>query len=182
MAETASRDDCRPRLRDYDVAAMRLLSRFVLMFCWALWFGGLIALMLGVMSIFKEFTPDRLTAGRATAAFFRAWGLYELAVAAGALVGAVAVRLLMPSRAGTIVFVLLALSAVLAVVTTGVMMPQLETLRVAGEQQSPLFRTLHGRANALFLGRTVILFATGLVLPTACQAVARREALKSASS
>ncbi len=160
---------------------MRYLSRLILLLCWALWFGGLIALMLGVMSIFKEFGGDRLTAGRATAAFFRAWGFYELVVAAGVLVGAAAVRLLMPSKLATFLFLLLALSAVLAVVTTGFLMPRLEELRIAGEQSTAEFRSLHGRANAMFMGRTVLLFVGGLMLPAVLQ-TNRREAVNSASN
>jgi len=78
-------------------------------------------------------------------------------------------------------FVLLAISAVLAVVTTGFFMPQLETLRIAGEQKTVEFQTLHGRANALFMARTVALLIAGLLLPAVVQ-MPRREAVNSAKS
>lgn len=161
---------------------MRHVSKFVLMLFWALWFGGLLTLMLGVMAIFKEFVPDRLTAGRATAAFFRAWGFYELAVAAGALIGAAAARLLAPSRMGTVLFAMLAVAAVLAVATTGVVMPRLETLRVAGEQQTAAFKQLHGIANTLFLARTLVLLGAIFPLNVALYPGQYRDVSKSLSN
>ena len=154
----------------------------MLTLCWALWFGGIIMLLIGVMAVFKEFPLEqRTTAGKATAAMFRAYGFYELAVASGALIAAVALRLMRPAKLRTALFALLAISALLAVVTTGVVTPNMETLRMAGEGTTDAFRKLHGQAMMLFSGRTVLLLIAGALLPWAVQTDGR-DSRNSASS
>jgi uncharacterized membrane protein len=156
---------------------MRYLPPFVLTFCWAMWFGGIITLLLAVSAVFGEFPLEhRATAGKATAAMFRAFGLYELALAAGAMIGAVALRLRYPSALRTAIFVLLALSAIAASVTTGVVTPAIEELRRAGESNTVDFKRLHGQAMMLFASRTLLLLVVGVLLPNALQ-LAPREAL-----
>jgi hypothetical protein len=147
---------------------MKRVAAVVLVIGWALWFGGIVTLMVGVSAIFGEYgAGQRQAAGRATAAMFRAFGMYELAFAAAALVGAAFVRLKWPSMPRTMLFVLLALSAALAAYTTGVVTPKIEAMRVAQETQSDAFKKLHGQSMVLFAGRTLMLLVVGLMLPMA---------------
>ncbi|HEV7301833.1 MAG TPA: DUF4149 domain-containing protein [Tepidisphaeraceae bacterium] len=161
---------------------MRYLASLMLAVCWALWFGGIIMLLIGVMAVFKEFPPEqRTTASKATAAMFRAYGFYELAVASGALIAAVVLRLIQPAKLRTAIFVLLALAALLAAVTTGIVTPNMEKLRMAGEGTTDAFRSLHGQAMMLFSSRTLLLLVAGVLLPLAIQREPR-DASNSASS
>jgi len=168
--------------------AMRYIAASVLVVSWGLWLGGIIAVLIGVSAIFAEFRgPDIValtaapmtgeiarvndvstgstTAGKATSSVFRAFGLYEMGVGAGALIGIVALRLMVPSKLGTIAFVCLALAASAAALTTGVVTPKIDALRLAGETKSPEFRKLHGQSMVLYSGRTLLLLATGFMLP-----------------
>jgi ABC-type multidrug transport system fused ATPase/permease subunit len=146
---------------------MKRVAPVVLVVGWALWFGGIVTLLVGVSAIFNEYgAGQRQAAGRATAAMFRALGMWELAFAAAALVGAAIVRLKWPSTTRTVLFVLLAMSAALAAYTTGVVTPKIEAMRVAQETQSDAFKKLHGRSMGLFAGRTLMLLMAGLMLPT----------------
>jgi putative Mn2+ efflux pump MntP len=150
------------------MAGMRYVTSLVLMISWALWIGGIVAVLVGVTAIFGEFPGEqRATAGRAAAAVFRNFSFYELIVAAVALVTAVALRLMRPGYSRTSLFILLALAALMAAISAGIVTPRIDTLRLEGQSHSDAFKKLHGISMMLFSGRALLLLAGGFLLPVA---------------
>src|SRR4051812_25487164 len=123
---------------------MRYFASALVVLSTALWFGGLVALFVLALAVFKHSGLDRETAGRATSAMFVVFGRAQLAVGAVALIAAFLAYLPGKGRASVALFVILALGVVGAVVFNMVIVPKMEAMRMAGESQSQTFRTWHG--------------------------------------
>jgi hypothetical protein len=137
---------------------------------WALWFGGLITLFLAVTSLFDTFSADRALAGTAAAGIFRRFESYQLFLAAVAVVAAALWRVSDPvvsPRRRTIVLMLLALSAGMALVSTFVVSNRIENLRQNGLTDTPEFRRLHGLSMTAYSAESLTLLVAGLLLPGA---------------
>jgi hypothetical protein len=147
---------------------MRYIMSVILTISWALWIGGIAAVLLAVTAIFNEYPSDqRALAGRATAAVFRSFSFYELIVAAVALVAVVALRLMKPGYSRTGLFVLLALAALMAAISAGLITPRIDDLRAQGQSHSDAFKQLHGVSMTLFSGRALLLLAGSFFIPLA---------------
>jgi hypothetical protein len=131
---------------------------------WGMWFGGLAALFLFVTLLFGA---DRDTALKAAPRMFLAFEKYQLILAAAALIGTAAWRVLAPSIRVTVVFWMLALAALPAALGPILITRPLEQLRLRGESSSPEFKKLHGESMIVYSGETLILLAAGLTLPWA---------------
>ena len=144
----------------------------VLTLAWGLWFGGLITLFIAVTSLFNTFAGDRSLAGSAAAGVFRRFELYQLVLAAAAVIAAFALRAAArghapAARRGTIVLVTVVLAAGLAVVSTFVVTARIDAMRLQRQSDTPEFRKLHGISMTLYLAEATLLLATGLALPGA---------------
>jgi hypothetical protein len=160
----------------YTICCMRYVLSTLVALAWALWFGGVAGLFVAVPAVFRA--TDRATAGQIGSAIFNAFGRYQLAVAAVALIAAAALRLTTPGRARTGLFVLLGTAAVGASVFTGVITPRVDALRAVGRTQTPEFRTLHRASELVVAGQMLALLGAGCVLPAALR---RAEAVAPAS-
>jgi hypothetical protein len=140
--------------------AITLASQFILLLAWALWFGGMMALFLFVQKLFHE---NRTVAIDAAPRMFLAFELYQLILAAIALVAAFVWRLGVPSKLITSVFTLLGIATFIAVVGTMMVTPKMEQLRRAGQSSDPRFMKLHGISMALYSGEAAFLLAGGVV-------------------
>lgn len=134
---------------------MQRLLAAVVTVAWALWFGGVVMLLLAVSSIFQTFDTGptvealapfgvssdpavvaqhsplrRVLAGAAASGVFHRFERYQLIVAAIALLAAFGWRLASPSRLKTALFALLALATLAAVATTAAITPRVEAIRV----------------------------------------------------
>jgi hypothetical protein len=134
---------------------MQRLLAAVVTVAWALWFGGVVMLLLAVSSIFHTFTAGptvealgpfgvsteaavvpnsplrRVLAGAAASGVFHRFERYQLVLAAVALLATFGWRLVGPPRGiKTALFSLLALATVAAVVTTAHITPKEEAIRV----------------------------------------------------
>jgi uncharacterized membrane protein len=151
---------------------MRYLAATLAVLATALWLGGLVALFLFAPAVFKAFGPeDRAIAGKATSTMFVVFARYQLAFAGVALIAAFLGYL--QRRTGLLIalFVCFAIATVGAVANNVLVIPPMESLRLAGESSTPQFRKLHGVSMAVSLGITLAVTAAAVLLPAACRAL-----------
>jgi len=153
-----------PGIGPYITAMLRKLAASLVCIAWALWFGGLGALFLFATRLFQE---DRPTALKAAPVLFLSFERYQLLLAAAALVGVVAWRVLGGSIRVTVLFCLIAAASVPAALSPMLITSRMEQLRARGESSSPQFKKLHGISMMVYSGETLILLAAGLTLPWA---------------
>jgi hypothetical protein len=133
----------------------------VLVLCLSLWFGGMMALFLFVQVLFHH---DREIAIQAAPRLFLAFEQYQLILAAIALIATFAWRLLLPSKLLTSSFVLIALATLLAVYSTSVITPKMESLRHAGQSSGQQFKKLHGISMMMYCSEAVLVLSSGIVV------------------
>jgi hypothetical protein len=143
---------------------MQYLLRLVSVLAWGLWLGGLIALFLFVMALFKEDRPTALVAAPLMFARFERAQLFFAAVALLAVGG---LRLLEPRAVHSLVFTFLAVATVALVISATLIRPKMERLRVAGESSGPQFRHMHGQSMGLYSLQASALALAALFIPAA---------------
>ncbi len=137
----------------------------------SLWFGGMIFLFLAVQTLFRAFPrPASDVAPRAAPALFAVFERYQLALAAVALVSAFAWYAATRSKRVIVLFVLLALAATGAAVSTALITPRMDQLRIAGQSSSPRVRALHARSMQCYVAQAALLLVSVLMLPAAAGA------------
>src|SRR4051794_18585247 len=110
------------------MSMQRFLSVF-LTFAWGLWFGGLVTLLMAVTTLFNTFGTQRSIAGTGAAAMFRRFELFQLALAAAMLLGALTWRMLSgPSGVKVAILALLSVATICAMVETAVVARRIEAL------------------------------------------------------
>jgi hypothetical protein len=134
-----------------------------LLLAWGLWFGALMALFVFVQVLFKM---DRSVAVKAAPRMFVTFETFQLALAAICLIATAMWRLRSPRTILTAVFVLLCVASVAAIIPPIAITPKMEALRLAGESNSPQFRSLHGRTMIFYMTEAISLLVVGLMLPT----------------
>jgi hypothetical protein len=124
---------------------------------------------LGALFLFvtRLFAVDRPTALKAAPQMFLVFERYQILLAAAALLGVVAWRILAGSIRITVLFILLAAATVPAALGPMLVTSRLEQLRQQGQSSSPEFRKLHAISMIVYSGQTLILLATGALLPWA---------------
>jgi hypothetical protein len=98
---------------------------------------------------------------------FRVWERYQLLIAAAALIGTVAWRLLAGSIRVTLVFSLLAIASFPAALGPIFITSRMQQLREERQSSGPEFRKLHGISMMVYCGETLVLLGAGLALPWA---------------
>ncbi len=141
---------------------MRYLASFVVMLAWALWLGGMVALVLFVQTLFAGNRPVAL---EAAPMLFVAFGRVQLLLGACALIGTFTLYVLTRGRGVMTVFVLLALSAALAAASIALVTAPMERLRAQGLRESVEFKRLHSWSTSLYMGEMLLLLAAGGMLP-----------------
>jgi hypothetical protein len=143
---------------------LRKLAACLVCIAWALWFGGLGSLFLFVTRLFSA---DRPTALKAAPMMFLVFERYQLLLAAAALVGTVAWRILTGSARVTVLFTLLAIATATAALGPIFVTSRMEQIRLQGQSSSPEFKKLHGISMIVYSGQTLVLLAAGFTLPWA---------------
>ncbi len=144
----------------------RLLSTLVTI-VWALWFGGMVMLLVAVITLFDTFGQDRESFSRAAGTLFRVFERGQLALAAVALLGTFGWRLAGSARLKTALFALFAVATLASVASTAVITPKVESLRQERLTTTPEFRRMHGLSSAVYMTGAVALLLAGVVLPSA---------------
>jgi len=143
----------------------RVLSTLVLLI-WGLWFGGLIVLLISVLTLFNTFPDRHDLAGQGAAHIFHVFNAYQLVLAAGALVLTFVCRVVGPPRWTTMLFVFFAIATVGACMIATYLTPHIEMLQHQGLTASAQFKRLHGLSMALYVGEVVSLLIAGIILPS----------------
>jgi predicted membrane channel-forming protein YqfA (hemolysin III family) len=136
----------------------------IVMFAWSLWFGGIVMLFLSVNSLFRTFAGDRPTAGLGATGIFQRFEIYQLILAAVAILATVLWRMRACSRAKRWLLMLLLAAAVMGVAITALVTPRIEAMRIAGTTQTLDFARLHGVSMLLYLIETLFLLLAGTML------------------
>jgi hypothetical protein len=140
----------------------RILATLVTL-AWGLWFGGLIVLFMAVTALFA--TYPRHVAGQGAAQIFRVFNVYQLAVAAVALLATFGWRVIAAPRLKTSLFTLFGLATVAACMIAMYLAPQIEAMQRQGLTDSREFGRYHGYAMAVYLAETLVLLIAGCLLP-----------------
>ena len=145
---------------------------------WALWLGGLGAVFLVLVSLFKTF-EDRRVAGAAASGVFHLFERYQLILAAAGLVLILAWRVLGGApRLKTTLFSLFGLATLLAVSSTLYITPRIEAMRQEGTTTGREFQKLHGVSSMLYTVEAALLLLGGFLLPSAIVRDDRRAAAR----
>lgn len=151
---------------------LRRIFATTLFITWALWFGGMIALILLVSALFAN---DRPVALEAAPRLFLTFGLYQLFVGMVAIAAAVVWYAMDRRRIVAGILLLHALAATGALLLSTMIVPPMEKLRAEGQRESAAFRQLHKRSTTLYLAEAVALFVAGCALPIAISSTGRRD-------
>jgi len=156
----------------------RRLAAIVVWLATGLWLGGMVYLFIAVQVLFREFPRhSSRVAIDAAPQLFEAFERYQLILAAVALLAAFAWYCAARSRTILIAFVLLALAAAGAVVSTTTISAKMQTLRREGLSSSPQFRALHARSMIFYLSQSALLLAAAITLPLAASEHQRASAV-----
>ena len=140
---------------------MRYLASFVVTLAWALWLGGMVALVVFVQTLFAR---SRTVALDAAPLLFVAFERVQLLLALAAVVGTFCWWLLARRRALLVLFGLLAVSGAIAAMSTTLNTAPMEQLRAQGLRESADFKRLHRRSTKMYMAEMVLLLAAGAIL------------------
>jgi hypothetical protein len=145
---------------------MQRLLCILVAIAWGLWLGGLIAVFLAVVSLFRFTFPDNThMAGTAAAGIFHLFERYQLGLAAASLLLTFCWRMMAGSKGlKTTLFALFAAATVLSVAETAYLAPKIDDLRQQGLTESDQFKALHGKSMMVYTGESVILLIGAFVL------------------
>ncbi|MCC6424583.1 MAG: DUF4149 domain-containing protein [Phycisphaerales bacterium] len=141
---------------------MKTVLTIVISLVWALWFGGLMTIFICVQSLFSH---SRDLAVQANPVLFATFERYQLILAAIALLSTFAWILLQPSRWKTVLFILFALAALGAVVSSAWITPRINELLAQHLTATPEFRKTHGQSMMTYTATAAMLLIAGLILP-----------------
>lgn len=145
---------------------MRRLLSAVLVLAWGLWFGAIVMVFVAVTSLFSTFADQRQVAGAAAAGVFRRFESMEVVAALVALAAAWSLRASSRPRPPVAPLLFLLAATAAALYTGFVLTPQIDRLRGDPSQpSSDYFRSLHRLATQIYIVKTSLLLATGLLLP-----------------
>jgi len=150
---------------------MRKVLSVVVVISWALWLGGLGALMLAVMSLFKAL--DRTAAGQSATVIFQRFERYQLVLASVLLVSLILWMLARGAMSKAILIILTLLASILAAALPSAISPRIEVLRQTGQTQSDEFKRLHKMGERMYGGAAILMLAGGLFIPSAVRSDAR---------
>jgi hypothetical protein len=146
---------------------LRCTAAALVCIAWGLWFGGLGAIFLFVTRLFAV---DRDLAIKTAPQLFLVFQRYQLVLAAAALLGTVAWRVVLPSGRATAVFWMLAAASAIAAAGPMLVTNRMLQLWTAGKSATDQFHRLHGWSMLLYSAEALVLFVTGLMLPWASSA------------
>jgi hypothetical protein len=141
------------------------LFRALLGLIWGLWFGGVIALFVFAVALFKQL--GREIAPQATQVLFPTFERYHLVLAALALLVCVGWRVIGKSRAASWVFAFFAIATCAATTSAIFLTPKIMELTRNGKAGTPEFWKTHGMSNLVYMTEAVALLVAGIIQLTA---------------
>jgi hypothetical protein len=143
---------------------MRRILPVLIVLAWGLWLGGMIVLFLAISSLFTTFAARHDLAGLAASRIFRSFNMYQLLLAAAALLASALHKT--ASRHKSPFLGLLAVATGAALVISLRLTPLIEQMRLAQMTHSPQFAKLHGISMAMYSMETLLLVTAGFLLPS----------------
>ena len=142
---------------------MRSALIFASVLCWALWFGGTIAVFVFGLHFFHTLPAD--TFHDAARSMFQVFANYQLILAGIALVLSGALLVAYPSKWVVLLVATTVLAGGMSVAFGLGLMPAMEALRNEGKVQSVEWKKLHGKSMiALALQAGVLVLSGGILL------------------
>jgi hypothetical protein len=138
------------------------LFRTLLGLVWGLWFGGVIALFVLAVALFKQL--GREVAPQSTQVLFPTFERYHLVLAAAALVMCVGWRVIGRSRAAGWCFAFLGVATCAAATSAIFFTPKILELTRAGKAGSPEFWKTHGMSNLVYMTEASALLIAGIIV------------------
>jgi predicted membrane channel-forming protein YqfA (hemolysin III family) len=142
---------------------MRYWLQSALIFIWAFWFGGMVALIIFVSHLFAL---DRNLAKQAAPPMFLIFERMQIFLAIAGVGLTVALRLGRRTRGLAMLTILLALAGGGALLSSIFITPSMEQLRLAGLADTTPFAHLHGESMTVYSFDLLFLMSGGLCLPT----------------
>jgi len=147
---------------------MNRIAQMIVTLSMCLWLGGLIALFLFVSALFKH---DRTVAIQGAPILFDVFAMYQIIVGLVGLIALLVWRSMVRSLAMTAMIVLFALSLGSTAYVTFSIIPEMTSIRVAGQSgDSPRFKQLHGQSMMFYSSQTIALLIAAMLLPAAISA------------
>lgn len=144
------------------------IFRILLLISLAVWFGGLVQLVLDVTTLFWAFPKDVSdVAVRAAPELFRVSQWVQLIAGLIALVSVLVLRMFACSRGRRWLMRSVVVALVMWATSALWVTPKIETLRESGERGSPAFRYWHGVSNVVYLGQLGFVGVSLVLLPVA---------------
>jgi hypothetical protein len=143
---------------------MKLVLRVVCTFAWALWFGGMLALLIFVTRLFGA---SRATGVAGAPVLFDTFGVYQIVLGAVAVIAASLMWMTSrgPRKAIAVATCTLLVALVLAFPIVW-WTRQIDSLRVAGQTQTDQFRSLHRQSSIAYVASAAALLVAGVALVT----------------
>ena len=140
------------------ISEMTRIIAMITMFAWALWFGGMMALIIFVIRLFNA----SLDLGvQAAPILFRSFANYQLAIGLIAC-GAGTFLCLLTRRSAHAAISLLAIVVLAIAIFVRGWTFEMDALRVAGQSHGPRFQLLHHRSSMLYSTEAILLFVAGI--------------------
>jgi hypothetical protein len=156
---------------------MRSVIAFVAVIAWALWLGGLVTLLIFVLTLFHT---DRTTALQAAPQMFVIFGKYQLILSAVGLISTFFWRVTIRSKWITSLFAIVAVCAMGGAVLSARIVPRMEEIRLAGQSHdSAEYKSLHGRSSIIYTSEAALLLIGAIILPLAIVDSSRQTGSKS---
>ena len=155
------------------------LFRTLLGIVWGLWIGGVIALFIFAVALFRQLGRD--VAPQSTQVLFPTFERYHLVLAAFALLTCVGWRIVGRSRAASWCFAFLAIATCAAATSAIFLTPKILELTRAGKAGTPEFWKTHGMSNLVYMTEATGLLVAGIILLTAERRPSRAEPPAAAS-
>jgi hypothetical protein len=150
---------------------MRYFLSGLLSAAWALWFGGVVTMLLFMNRLFQSMHDEFSAVFHVVAPpQFRLSERFGLVAGGLALLSAFAMRLLTRGRAATWLFVLFAITAALEGVRPAYLAPRMQGLVTPGQTPPPEFARLHGMYMAAAGLEAIFLLLAAFALPAVMRA------------
>jgi hypothetical protein len=144
--------------------AVSAVCRTLVHICWALWFGGLMALFIFVQVLFHQ-TPEDNFLISAPKLFF-AFEKYQLCLAGLVILGAIVWRAVSATPRLLTVLLLFLIASVGAILETALITPKIDAMRQAGQTHTPEFMRIHGLSMLVYMSMEIVLMIAGIFLAT----------------
>lgn len=141
---------------------MRLFIANYLNVVLALWLGGIVALAIFVMRLFMQ---SREIGAVGAPVLFRVFATYQLVLAILALILTFTLWRMVRLSLSRVLACLVLAATVLAIFSSGYLVPRIEQLQRDGQVDTPAFQKFHSLSRTVYSTHALVLLAAVIILP-----------------